>query len=64
MDDPTSLLYGLDSFRVIDVSHVADDEVRVVIEVTAVEAACPECGECSRSVKDRPLVRIKGCCSA
>jgi len=32
MDDPTSLLFGLGSFAVVDVSRVADGAVQVVIE--------------------------------
>ena len=32
MDDTTSLLFGLDSFRVVDVVRVADRLVQVVIE--------------------------------
>lgn len=59
MNDPTSLLFGLDSFTVVDVTRVDDGIVRVVAETVGAEAACPGCGVLSRQVKDRPLVRIK-----
>ena len=59
MDDPTSLLFGLESFRVVDVVRVADAVVQVVIETVEVSAACPDCGQLSRRIKDRPLVRLK-----
>jgi transposase len=58
MDDPTSLLFGLDSFVVVGVARV-DDGVRVVVETAAVEAACRDCGTLSRRVKQRPLVQLK-----
>jgi transposase len=58
MDDPTSLLFGLDSFVVIDVVRV-EDGVRVVIETVAAEAPCRDCGTLSWRVKDRPLARVK-----
>lgn len=32
MDDPESVLFGLDEFRVVDVERVAEQVVRVVIE--------------------------------
>jgi transposase len=59
MDDPTSLLFGLESFRVVDVVRVADAVVQVVIETVAVQQECPDCGVVSARAKDRPLVRIK-----
>jgi transposase len=59
MDDPTSLLLGLDTFAVADVMRVADGIVQVVIETRSREAACPQCGVLSSRVKDRPLVRVK-----
>lgn len=59
MDDPTSCLFGLDSFRVLDVERDVDGLVQVVIETVAVQQQCPGCGGISERVKDRPLVRIK-----
>jgi hypothetical protein len=58
MDDPTSLLFGLDEFTVVDVVRVADGLVEVVIETTKPVSACPDCGRISGRVKDRPRVRI------
>src|SRR5215213_5450585 len=52
MDDTTSVLFGLDDHRVLDV-------VRVVIETIDREGACPACGVLSARVKDRPLVRLR-----
>ena len=54
MDDPTSLLFGLDEFTVVGVSRVAEGLVEVVVET-----ACPDCGTRSRQVKNRPRVRVK-----
>jgi transposase len=62
MDDPTSLLFGLDCFKVLAVARVAGggrQAVRVVIETRRREAACPQCGVLSSRVKDRALVRIR-----
>jgi transposase len=59
MDDTTSLLFGLDSFRVVDVVRVADRVVRVVIETVERQGICPDCGVASTRVKDRALVRIR-----
>jgi transposase len=59
MDDPTSLLFGLDSFRVVDVVRVADRAVQVVVETVAPQGFCPDCGAASTRVKDRPLVRVR-----
>ena len=59
MHDPTSLLFGLDSFRVVDVVRVADRVVQVVVETIEQQGICPECGTASSRVKDRPLVRIR-----
>ena len=61
MDDPTSLLFGLDEFTVVDVMRVADGLVEVVIETTESVLTCPDCPVCGRAsarVKDRPRVRI------
>jgi transposase len=59
MDEGTSLLFGLDSFVVVDVARVADEVVEVVIETVAAEAPCPDCGMLSWRIKDRPRVRVK-----
>ena len=54
MDDTTSLLFGLDSFRVVDVVRVADRMVQVVVETVARQGFCPDGGTASGRVKDRP----------
>ena len=59
MDDTTSVLFGLDDHRVLDVVRVGDRVVRVVIETIDREGACPACGVLSARVKDRPLVRLR-----
>ena len=59
MDDPTSLLFGLDEFTVVDVVRVAEGLVEVVVETANAESACPDCGMRSGRVKDRPRVRVK-----
>jgi transposase len=59
MDDTTSVLFGLDDHRVLDVVRVGDRVVRVVIETIEPEGACPACGVVSARVKDRPLVRLR-----
>src|SRR5688572_9531254 len=59
MHEATSVLFGLDGFRVIDVERVDDDLVRVVVETIDQHGACPCCGQVSSRVKQRPLVRIK-----
>jgi transposase len=59
MDETTSVLFGLDDHRVLDVVRVGDRVVRVVIETLEREGACPACGVLSARVKDRPLVRLR-----
>ena len=59
MDDTTSLLFGLDSFRVVDVVRVAERVVQVVVETVEWQGICPDCGQSSTRVKDRSLVRIR-----
>src|ERR671920_2505152 len=59
MDETTSVLFGLDDHRVLDVERVAGRVVRVVIETVEREGACPACGVLSARVKDRPLVRLR-----
>jgi transposase len=60
MDAPTSLLFGLDGFRVVDVVRVDDRVIQVLIETVELSWACPECGARSSRVKDRPMVGVKG----
>jgi transposase len=59
MDDPMSLLFGLNEFRVVDVARVDRGVLRVVIETVRQSSVCPDCGRKSTRIKDRPLVRIK-----
>jgi len=53
------LLFGLESFRVVDVVRVADRVVQVVVETVGQQGICPECGTVSRRVKQRPLVCVR-----
>ena len=48
MDDTTSLLFGLDSFRVVDVVRVADRVVQVVVETVEHKGFCPDVGRAAR----------------
>jgi hypothetical protein len=48
VDEATSVLFGLDSFRVVDVVRVADGVVQVVIETVDPQGICRE--------KHRPVV--------
>lgn len=57
MDDPTSLLFGLDEDVVVEIARVEGESVRVVIETRVREGGCPSCGVLSARVKDRPLCR-------
>jgi transposase len=59
MNKSTSLLFGLDSFRVVDVVRVAERVVQVVVETVEPQGICPECGTGSTKVKDRAMVRIR-----
>jgi transposase len=60
MSDATSVLFGLeDEFAVLDVQRVNAATVGVVIEQTAREGPCPECGVITGVVKDRPVMRLK-----
>src|SRR5215204_5442599 len=55
MSDATSVLFGLeDEFAVLDVQRVNAAMVGVVIEQTAREGPCPECGVITGVVKDLP----------
>src|SRR3954454_16456603 len=56
----TAVLFGFeDEFDVLSVERLEPDEVKIVIEMRAVEAACPACGVVTARVKDRPLRRVK-----
>jgi hypothetical protein len=44
MDETTSVLFGLDDHRVLEVVRVGDRVVRVVIDTIEREGACPACG--------------------
>ena len=60
MSKATAVLFGIeDEFDVLSVDRLAPGQVKIVIELRAVEAACPTCGVVTRRVKDRPLRRIK-----
>ena len=61
MSDATSVLYGLEKeFRVVEVTRLADAaEVKIIIEMLAQEAPCPNCGVLSGWIKDRPVTRVK-----
>ena len=56
---PTSLLFGLEGVRVVDVVRGANRVVQVVIETVDRHVVCPDCGGESVRVKDRPLARIR-----
>ena len=53
------MLFGLDGYRVLDVTDAGPDTVRVLIEPTDLAAACPDCRVLSSRVKDRPVRRVK-----
>jgi transposase len=54
------VLFGIeDEFDVLSVDRLGLDQVKILIEMRAAEAACPTCGVVTGRVKDRPLRRIK-----
>ena len=60
MSDATSVLFGLEhEFSVLEVERVDATAVKVIIEQSAREGPCPECGVFSGMVKDRPWMRLK-----
>ncbi len=60
MFDPTSLLFGMDSFRVVSVTTLGERaDVRVVIETTTADHGCPGCGVMSSRVKERPTRQVR-----
>ena len=59
MGDGTSLLFGLDGFRVVSVSRSAIGVRQVLIEGVAPEQACPDCGVFSAQVHARWTQQIK-----
>jgi transposase len=60
MDDGTAVLLGLeDEFSVLLIERIDPGRVKAVIEVTAPEDACPECGVLSSRIKERPTIAVK-----
>ena len=62
MGDATTLLFGLDGFRVVSVAQQHESEVEgreVVVEGVEDEQGCPDCGVLSGSVHSRRRRRIK-----
>jgi transposase len=66
MGDATTLLFGLDGFRVVSVTreHTHDgkhdiDVRQVVVEGVEDEQACPDCGVLSGKVHGRKLRLVK-----
>lgn len=66
MGDATTLLFGLDGFRVVSVTRSQDDAAElgeggreVVVEGVEDEQACPDCGVLSRVVHARKVRRVK-----
>jgi transposase len=59
MNVPTSLLFGLDGFAVLDVARVEHGTVRVVTATVSREAGWLDCGVLSARVKERPMSRIR-----
>src|SRR4051794_23495841 len=55
-----AVLFGIEAeFDVLSVDWLAPDQVKIMIELRAVEAACPTCGVVTARVKDRPVCRIE-----
>ena len=60
MSDATSVLFGLEhEFSVLEVQRVDTATVKAIVEQTAREGPCPQCGVVSGAVKDRPWMRLK-----
>ena len=62
MGDATTLLFGLDGFRVVSVAQQLEHDVEgreVVVEGVVGEQACPDCGVLSGSVHSRKVRQIK-----
>ena len=59
MGDGTSMLFGLDGFRVVSVSRSPIGVRQVLIEGVAPEQACPDCGVFSAQVHARWTQQIK-----
>jgi transposase len=58
--DAVSVMFGLeDEFGVLEIERIDDRTVKMIIEQTAREGPCPNCGVLSSAVKDRPLVRLR-----
>ncbi len=66
MGDATTLLFGLDGFRVVSVTRAHEDGGEhggggreVVVEGVEKEQACPDCGVLSGAVHARKVRRVK-----
>jgi transposase len=60
LSDPAGVLFGLEEeFRVLSVQRTGPDAIRLIMEQTAREGPCPDCGVVSSTVKDRPMVGVK-----
>ena len=62
MGDATTLLFGLDGFRVVSVAQQQEHEVdgrEVVVEGVEDEQGCPDCGVLSGKVHSRRRRRLK-----
>ncbi len=61
MFDPTSLLFGMDNFRVVSVADLSGGtaDLTVVIESVVPDRGCPDCGVVSARVKERPARRVR-----
>ena len=66
MGDATTLLFGLDGFRVVSVTHAQHNAAghgeggrEVVVEGVRHEQACPDCGVLSGAVHARKVRRVK-----
>lgn len=64
MYDPTSRLFGMSDYRVLEVTNESDpagevQSVKVVIESVFTEEGCPACGAISARIKQRRLRRIR-----
>lgn len=59
MENATSLLFGLEGFRVVSVEVESGGARRVVAAGIAEEQGCPSCGVLSRAVHSRRVRRVK-----
>ena len=59
MGDATTLLFGLDGFRVVSVTRTQEHGREVVVEGVDSQQACPDCGVLSRAVHARRVRSVK-----